>query len=251
MARKIMFLLEVCEASTYYGRIRALDQVSLTVAEGEIVCLIGANGAGKTTLLNTISGMAPARQGEVVLGGKPITKLPAEQIVGLGISHVPERRQVFGSLTVLENLTLGAYSRARRDGQTAIKQDIEEVFTFFPALKPRSRQLAGTLSGGEQQMLAVGRGLMARPKLMLLDEPSLGLAPLIVQEIFHILAELRRKGTTILLVEQNARAALRVADRGYVLENGRVVLSGTAGELARNENLQQAYLGRQNHRERK
>jgi branched-chain amino acid transport system ATP-binding protein len=244
-------MLEVREASTFYGRIRALDHVSLKVEAGEIVCLIGANGAGKTTLLNTISGMVTARQGEVVLDGRPITKLAAEQIVGLGISHVPERRQVFGSLTVLENLTLGAYSRARRDGQAAIKQDIEQVFMFFPALKPRSRQLAGTLSGGEQQMLAVGRGLMARPKLMLLDEPSLGLAPLIVQEIFHILAELRRQGTTILLVEQNARAALRVADRGYVLENGRVALSGTAGELAENENLQRAYLGRRNHRERK
>jgi branched-chain amino acid transport system ATP-binding protein len=243
-------MLEVHEVSTYYGRIRALDRVSLTVAEGEIVCLIGANGAGKTTLLNTISGMVTARQGEVVLDGKPIARLPAEQIVGLGISHVPERRQVFGSLTVLENLTLGAYSRARRDGRAVIKQDIEQIFTFFPALKPRSRQLAGTLSGGEQQMLAVGRGLMAHPKLMLLDEPSLGLAPLIVQEIFHILVELRRNGTTILLVEQNARAALRVADRGYVLENGHVVLSGTAGELAGNENLQRAYLGRRNHRVR-
>jgi branched-chain amino acid transport system ATP-binding protein len=243
-------MLEVREVSTYYGRVRALDHVSLKVEEGEIVCLIGANGAGKTTLLNTISGMVPASQGEVIWGGRPIACLSPEQIVRLGISHVPERRQVFGSLTVEENLTLGAYCRVRRDGWAAIRQDMEQMFTLFPVLKERSRQLAGTLSGGEQQMLAVGRGLMARPKLMLLDEPSLGLAPLIVQEIFRIVGELRRNGTTILLVEQNARAALRVADRGYVLETGRVVMSGAAGELAENEQLQHAYLGRRNHRSR-
>ncbi|HLF01461.1 MAG TPA: ABC transporter ATP-binding protein [Anaerolineales bacterium] len=241
-------MLEVREVSTFYGRICALNAVSLKVEAGGIVCLIGANGAGKTTLLNTISGMVPARAGEVTLAGRPITHLPAEQIVALGISHVPERRQVFGSLTVLENLWLGAYSRARREMQSAIRQDIERIFTLFPVLEMRSKQLAGTLSGGEQQMLAVGRGLMARPKLMLLDEPSLGLAPLIVQEIFRILADLRREGTTILLVEQNARAALKLADRGYVLENGRVVMSGSASELAADENLQRAYLGRRNHR---
>jgi len=241
-------MLEVCEVSTYYGRVRALDRVSLKVEEGEIVCLIGANGAGKTTLLNTVSGMVPASQGDVIWGGQSIARRPAEQIVRLGISHVPERRQVFGSLTVHENLTLGAYCRVRRDGWAAIRQDVERVFTLFPVLKERSRQPAGTLSGGEQQMLAVGRGLMARPKLMLLDEPSLGLAPLIVQEIFRIISELRRNGTTILLVEQNARAALRVADRGYVLETGRVVLQGTPTELAGDEQLRLAYLGRRNHR---
>ncbi len=243
-------MLEVCEASTFYGRIRALDRVSLKVEEGEVVCLIGANGAGKTTLLNTISGMVPASQGEVIFAGKPITKMPAESVVGLGISHIPERRQVFGSLSVVDNLTLGAYSRARRDGRAAIQRDTERVFMLFPILKTRSKQLAGTLSGGEQQMLAVGRGLMARPKLMLLDEPSLGLAPLIVQEIFKILADLRRDGTTILLVEQNARAALRLADRGYVLENGRVVLTGAAAELAADGDLQRAYLGKRNQRVR-
>jgi branched-chain amino acid transport system ATP-binding protein len=243
-------MLEVREASTFYGRIRALDRVSLKVEEGEVVCLIGANGAGKTTLLNTISGMVPASQGEVIFAGKPITKMPAESVVGLGISHIPERRQVFGSLSVVDNLTLGAYSRARRDGRAAIQRDIERVFMLFPILKTRSKQLAGTLSGGEQQMLAVGRGLMARPKLMLLDEPSLGLAPLIVQEIFKILADLRRDGTTILLVEQNARAALRLADRGYVLETGRVVLSGTAAELAADGDLQRAYLGKRKLRAR-
>ncbi len=241
-------MLEVCEVSTYYGRVRALDRVSLKVEEGEIVCLIGANGAGKTTLLNTVSGMVPASQGDVIWGGQSIARRPAEQIVRLGISHVPERRQVFGSLTVHENLTLGAYCRVRRDGWAAIWQDVERVFTLFPVLKERSRQPAGTLSGGEQQMLAVGRGLMARPKLMLLDEPSLGLAPLIVQEIFRIISELRRNGTTILLVEQNARAALRVADRGYVLETGQVVLQGTPTELAGDEQLRLAYLGRRNHR---
>jgi branched-chain amino acid transport system ATP-binding protein len=243
-------MLEVREVSTHYGRVRALDHVSLKVEEGEIVCLIGANGAGKTTLLNTISGVVPASKGDVIWGDRSITRLPPEQIVRLGISHVPERRQVFGSLSVAENLMLGAYGRVRRDGRAAIQQDMEQAFTLFPVLKERRRQLAGTLSGGEQQMLAVARGLMARPRLMLLDEPSLGLAPLIVQEIFRIVGELRRNGTTILLVEQNARAALRVADRGYVLETGRVVMSGTPAELAANEQLQHAYLGRRNHRVR-
>ena len=243
-------MLEIREVCTYYGRIRALDHVSLSVAEGEIVSLIGANGAGKTTLLNTISGITPAAQGEVYFGARPITRMHAEQLVRLGISHVPERRQVFSSLNVLENLTLGAYCRAGKESQAAIRVDIERMFSLFPVLKDRRAQLACTLSGGEQQMLAVARGLMACPKLMLLDEPSLGLAPLIVQEIFRIIGDLRRNGTTILLVEQNARAALRVADRGYVLENGRVVMSGAAEELARNEQLQRAYLGRKNHRSR-
>jgi branched-chain amino acid transport system ATP-binding protein len=237
-------MLKVDQVSTYYGRIQALNQVSLEVTEGEIVCLIGANGAGKTTLLNTISGMVPAASGEVLWCDRDITRLPPEQIVRLGISHVPERRQVFGALTVMENLTLGAYCRARRDGRAKIRQDMDYIFSLFPILKTRASQLAGTLSGGEQQMLAVGRGLMAQPKLMLLDEPSLGLAPLLVREIFSIIVELRRNGTTVLLVEQNARAALRVSDRGYVLENGVVAMHGTVQELAANENLQRAYLGR-------
>ncbi|MBI4771817.1 MAG: ABC transporter ATP-binding protein, partial [Chloroflexi bacterium] len=215
-------MLQVSEVSTFYGRIQALSAVSLQVQPGEIVSLIGANGAGKTTLLNTISGILTAGSGEIHFDGRPITHLPAEQIVRMGISHVPERRQLFGSLTVLENLTLGAYARAGRDGRAAIRRSMERVFELFPVLRERSAQLAGTLSGGEQQMVAVGRGLMANPRLMLLDEPSLGLAPLLVREIFEIVAELRRAGTTILLVEQNARAALRVADRAYVLENGRI-----------------------------
>lgn len=239
-----MPLLEVCEASTFYGHIRALDGVSLEVSAGEIVVLIGANGAGKTTLLNTISGMTPACRGAVIFDGRAITGLPAERIVGLGLSHVPERRQVFGSLSVRDHLILGAYSRARRDRLATIQQDIERMFALFPILQARHQQLAGTLSGGEQQMLAVARGLMARPKLLLLDEPSLGLAPLVVQEIFRILSELRRSGVTILLVEQNARAALHIADRGYVLANGRVVLSGDPAQLAGDEQLQRAYLGR-------
>jgi len=236
-------MLKVDGVSTFYGHIRALDHVSLEVNDGEIVTLIGANGAGKTTLLNTISGMLHPKSGEVVLDNRAVTRMPAEQIVRLGVSHVPERRQVFGSLTVLENLTLGAYCRVSRDGWKAIYQDIEKVFGLFAILEKRKEQLAGTLSGGEQQMLAVARGLMAKPKLMLLDEPSLGLAPLIVQEIFRIVTELRKSGTTILLVEQNARAALRVADRGYVLENGHVVMSGKAAELTADEQLQKAYLG--------
>jgi branched-chain amino acid transport system ATP-binding protein len=243
-------MLDVREVSTYYGRIRALDHVSLSVAPGEIVCLIGANGAGKTTLLKTISGLVPAQLGEVSFDGRPITRVPAEQIVRLGMSHVPERRQVFGSLSVYENLILGAYCRARQAGAAALRADLETIYGFFPILAKRKGQLAGTLSGGEQQMLAVGRGLMARPKLMLLDEPSLGLAPLLVQEIFRIIGELRRGGTTILLVEQNARAALRIADRGYVLETGRVVMGGSATELATNSDLQRAYLGRRSHRMR-
>jgi len=241
-------MLELRDVSTSYGHIRALDGVSLKVEEGEIICLIGTNGAGKTTLLNTISGVAPAASGEVMWRGQSITRHSPEQIVRLGISHIPERRQVFGSLSVLDNLRLGAYSRARHDGQAAIRQDMQYVFSLFPVLENRIGQLAGTLSGGEQQMLAVGRGLMARPKLMLLDEPSLGLAPLLVQEIFRIIVELRRDGTTVLLVEQNARAALRVADRGYVLETGHVVMHGAAAELAADEQLQRAYLGKRNHR---
>jgi branched-chain amino acid transport system ATP-binding protein len=237
-------MLEVREISTFYGHIQALKEASLEVRPGEIVSLIGANGAGKTTLLNSISGVVAANHGQILLDGKDITRLSPEAIVGLGITQVPERRQVFGTLTVRDNLQLGAYPRLRRGERQAVKEDLEYVFSLFPTLKERDSQLAGTLSGGEQQMLAIGRGLMARPKVLLLDEPSLGLAPILVREIFHVIQRLREANTTILLVEQNARAALDISDRGYVLETGFVVLSGTAQELITNEKVQQAYLGR-------
>jgi len=236
-------LLEVRNVSTFYGQIQALKGVSLEVAEGEIVALIGANGAGKTTLLRTISGLLHPREGEILFDGRSIQGMFPEQIVALGISHVPERRQIFGTMSVLDNLILGAYHRFRREDQKAIQRDLEFVFEIFPILKERQQQLAGTLSGGQQQMLAVGRGLMARPRLLLLDEPSLGLAPLLVRELFAVVAELREHGTTILLAEQNARAALRVADRGYVLEVGHTVFQGTAQELVHDEMVQKAYLG--------
>ncbi|MCP4361953.1 MAG: ABC transporter ATP-binding protein [Chloroflexi bacterium] len=239
-------MLEVKNVSTYYGHIQALEEVSLVINKGEIVSLIGANGAGKTTLLNTISGVVSSQQGQIFLDGQEMTGLPAEAIVGRGISQVPERRQVFGELSVRDNLTLGAYLRLRRGERTAVAQDIERIYQRFPILKERHTQQAGTLSGGEQQMLAIGRGLMAQPKLLLLDEPSLGLAPLIVQEILAVLQNLRETGTTILLVEQNARAALEISDRAYVLETGSVVLSGEAQELIANEAVQKAYLGRSN-----
>jgi len=237
-------LLEAEHVSTFYGQIRALNNVHLQVNEGEIVAIIGANGAGKTTLLNTICGVHPPKEGRVIFGDQDITRLPAEQIVRLGISHVPERRQVFGTMSTLDNLILGAYHRYGREKKGDIEADIEYVFQLFPILKKRQKQMAGTLSGGEQQMLAIGRGLMARPKLLLLDEPSLGLAPLLVREIFRVMAELREHGTTILLVEQNARAALRIADRAYVLETGKVALEGTAQELLADERVQSAYLGK-------
>jgi branched-chain amino acid transport system ATP-binding protein len=236
-------MLEIQEVWTFYGNIRALKEVTMTVQPGEIVSLIGANGAGKTTLLNTISGVVPARQGEILLGGQKITTLSAERIVAAGISHVPERRQVFGALSVHDNLILGAYLRLRRGEKKGVNEDLDYIFSLFPILKERCKQPAGTLSGGEQQMLAIGRGLMARPKVLLLDEPSLGLAPILVQEIFKIVQRLREARVTILLVEQNARAALEIADRGYVLETGRIVLSGTAAELLTNTEVRQAYLG--------
>ena len=236
-------MLKVQSVSTFYGRIQALKQVSLCVREGEIVSLIGANGAGKTTLLNTISGITPPRHGRVVFDGRAIHALSPERIVGLGISQVPERRQVLSTLSVMDNLILGAYLRFRRDSRASIERDLEFVLGLFPILKERLKQPGGTLSGGEQQMLVVGRGLMARPKLLLLDEPSLGLAPLVVQDILRVVGQLREHGTTILLVEQNARAALRVADRAYVLETGHVVIEGSAAELAANEQVQRAYLG--------
>ncbi|MBI2954078.1 MAG: ABC transporter ATP-binding protein [Chloroflexi bacterium] len=240
-------MLELVNVSTYYGRIQALKGVSLRVDDGEIVALIGANGAGKTTLLNTICGMLPARAGDVTFAGQRITHLPPERIVRLGISHVPERRQVFGELSVLDNMILGAYHRFGKESKAAIDGDIETVFEIFPILKERRKQAAGTLSGGQQQMLAVGRGLMSRPKLLLLDEPSLGLAPLVSKEIMRVVAELRSRGTTVLLIEQNARAALRIADRGYLIETGKIVLEGTAHDLAADPKVQSAYLGQGYH----
>lgn len=233
-------MLRVNDVSTYYGQIRALNLVNLVVKPGEIVTLIGANGAGKTTLLNTVCGLLRARHGEITFDHTPIGNLAPESIMSLGLSHVPERRQVFSTMSVLDNLLLGAYQR--RDKQ--IKQDIDQAFELFPILQKRQKQAAGTLSGGEQQMLAMARGMMSRPKLLMLDEPSVGLAPLMVREIMRVIVDLRQRGTTILLVEQNARAALSVADCGYVIENGRIVLQGTAKELMADEGVQKAYLGK-------
>jgi branched-chain amino acid transport system ATP-binding protein len=239
-------MLKIKNINAYYGKVHALKNVSLHLNRGEIVTLIGANGAGKTTLLNTLSAIIPVASGEILLEGKGVAGLPADRIVSLGLSQVPEGRQVFNPLTVEENLELGAYLRYRAGGQKGeITADLERMFQVFPRLKERRRQAAGTLSGGEQQMLAIGRALMARPKLLLLDEPSMGLAPLVVQDIFRVIEQLRNEeGTTILLVEQNARAALKVADRGYVLETGKVILEGIASELLENKDVQRAYLGR-------
>ena len=242
-----MEFLKVKNINTYYNAVHALKNVSLHLDRGEIVTLIGANGAGKTTLLNTLSAVTPARSGEIIYDGQRIEVFEPEKIVELGISQVPEGRQVFKPLTVEDNLELGAYLRfRRRESRKAIRADLEEMYILFPRLRERRKQLAGTLSGGEQQMLAIGRALMAKPKVLLLDEPSMGLAPLVVQEIFGVIAALcRDKGTSILLVEQNAKAALKLADRGYVLETGKVILSGVASELLDNPEVQRAYLGKE------
>ncbi|MGD2253779.1 MAG: ABC transporter ATP-binding protein [Anaerolineales bacterium] len=239
-------MLTIKDLTSGYGHIRALQEISLDVQEGEIVTIIGPNGAGKTTLLNTISGVVRASGGRIMFGERDLTHLPPHKIVKMGISQVPERRQVFDTMSVRDNLILGAYHRARREGTESLNRSIGQVVEMFPVLEDRLEDPAETLSGGMQQMLAIGRGLMAQPKLLLLDEPSLGLAPLLVQEIFRTIADLRLQGTTVLLVEQNARAALRVADRGYVLETGRVTMSGTATELALDEGIQSAYLGHVN-----
>jgi len=236
-------LLEVENINTYYGNIHALKDVSLHVDEGEIVAVIGANGAGKTTLLNTISGVLHPRTGEILFEGQPVSRLSPDRVVRVGISQVPERRQIFSTLNILDNLLLGAYVRHGKEPKEEIQKDLDFVFEVFPILQDRQKQTGGTLSGGEQQMLALGRGLMAKPKLLLMDEPSLGLAPLLVREIFRVVGELREHGTTILLVEQNARAALKLADRGYVMETGNVVLEGTCEELLGDARVQEAYLG--------
>ena len=242
-----MELLKIKNINTYYGQVHALKNVSLHLNDGEIVTLIGANGAGKTTILNTLSAITPPRSGEILYNGNSITNLAPDRVVGLGISQVPEGRQVFKPLTVEENLELGAYLLYRKkEGRGGIKTALEEVYSLFPRLKERRKQMAGTLSGGEQQMLAIGRALMAKPRILLLDEPSMGLAPLVVLEIFSVIENLRRdKGTTILLVEQNAKAALKMADRGYVLETGRVILEGMASDLLFNKDIQRAYLGKE------
>jgi branched-chain amino acid transport system ATP-binding protein len=235
-----MALLEVNDIHTYYGAIHALKGVSVHVEEGEIVTLIGANGAGKSTTLNTICGLYHPRAGTIHLEGEPIHGLPAHEIVMRGVSQAPEGRRVFARLNVTENLEMGAFARKDKDG---ILRDMERVFTLFPRLKERARQVAGTLSGGEQQMLAIGRSLMASPRLLLLDEPSMGLAPLLVEAIFDTIREINSQGTTILLVEQNALMALAVAQRGYVLETGNIVLQDTAEALQQNEMVRKAYLG--------
>ena len=235
-----VFNLEINDLSVNYGGIKALQQVSLRVEKGEIVTLIGANGAGKTTTLKTISRLLTAKTGRIIYQGQDITHLPPHEIVKRGIAHSPEGRRILARQTVLTNLQLGAYTRSDRLG---VKSDIEEQWQLFPRLSERREQLAGTLSGGEQQMLAIARALMSRPKLLLLDEPSLGLAPQIVREIFSIIRKLNESGVTILLVEQNANLALETANRGYVLAAGRLTMAGKAGDLLKDERVKQAYLG--------
>ena len=234
-------MLELKDIKTYYGNIMALKGVSLEVGEGEIITLIGANGAGKTTTLMSISGIVPPRSGEVLFEGKAIHSLPPEEVVGLGICQVPEGRRIFPYLTVAENLDMGAFLR---NDSERIKQDIEYIYALFPILAERRHQAGGTLSGGEQQMLAISRALMARPRLLLLDEPSLGLAPLVVRQIFSIIKKINQEQkTTIFLVEQNANLALKVAHRGYVMENGKIILADSATQLMTNEAVKKAYLG--------
>ena len=233
-------MLEIKDLNVHFGVIHALKGISLTVNDGEIVTLIGANGAGKTTTLRTISGLKKPTSGQILLDGRDITALSAQDRVKMGMSQVPEGRRVFTDMTVLENLELGAYLRRDRAG---IKQDLDMVYDRFPRLADRRKQIAGTLSGGEQQMLAMGRALMSRPKILFLDEPSMGLAPLLVAEIFDIIKEINKSGTTILLVEQNANMALQIANRAYVMETGSIVLSGTGEELAQSDDIKKAYLG--------
>jgi len=228
------------DVEVHYGRVHALRGVSLKIAQGEIVCLVGANGAGKTTVLNTVSGLLRPTRGRVLLEGRPIHRLPPHEIVRLGIAQVPEGRKIFANMTVRENLELGAF-QAR--GAAVARDRLERVFALFPRIKERLKQLGGTLSGGEQQMLAIGRGLMCGPKVLLLDEPSLGLAPLVIHLMVEAVQAINRQGTTVLLVEQNARMALRISHRGYVLETGKVVLTGNGHALLENDEVRKAYLG--------
>ncbi len=233
-------MLKIEDINVFYGAIHAIKGVSLEVNQGEIVTLIGANGAGKSTILRTVSGLLKPKEGTISFEDSVISGMPAHEIVAKGISQVPEGRRIFAEMTVMENLELGAFTRKDKAG---IKEDLEMVFTRFPRLKERMTQDAGTLSGGEQQMLAMGRALMSRPRLLLLDEPSMGLAPLLIKEIFNIIVDINKAGTTVLLVEQNANMALSIAHRAYVLETGRITLSGNAKELAASEDVRKAYLG--------
>ena len=235
-----MALLEVKDLQVYYGVIQALKGISFEVNEGEIVTLIGANGAGKTTTMQSIIGLIPSRHGSVTFDGQDITKMPCHKIVHHGLTQVPEGRRIFQELTVYENLLMGGFSQK---DQSLLKQDIEKIYERFPRLAERKNQIAGTLSGGEQQMLAIGRAMMSRPKLLLLDDPSMGLSPLLVDQVFEIIKQLRDDGTTILLVEQNAGKSLAISDRAYVLELGEIVLSGTGAELAASDEVKKAYLG--------
>lgn len=235
-----MAMLTIKDLDVYYGVIKAIKGISFTVNEGEVIALIGANGAGKTTILHTITGLVAPKHGSIDFEGHNLVKTPAHKIVSLGMAHVPEGRRIFAELTVFENLMMGAYSRTDK---TEITNTLNEVYKRFPRLAERKKQIAGTLSGGEQQMLAMGRALMSKPKIMLLDEPSMGLSPLFVTEIFDIIQEISNHGTTVLLVEQNAKKALSIADRAYVLETGKIVLSGDAEEMMNNDSVKKAYLG--------
>ena len=235
-----MAMLEVKDLEVYYGMIQALKGISFSVNEGEVIALIGANGAGKTTALHTITGLLSAKKGSVLFEGKDITKVPGHKIVSMGMAHVPEGRRIFAQLSVLQNLRMGAYTRKDKD---EIEQSLQMVYKRFPRLEERRGQMAGTLSGGEQQMLAMGRALMSKPKIILMDEPSMGLSPIFVNEIFDIIREVSKGGTTVLLVEQNAKKALSIADRAYVLETGSIVLEGRAEALLADDSIKKAYLG--------
>ncbi|MCQ2508641.1 MAG: ABC transporter ATP-binding protein [Dorea sp.] len=235
-----MAMLEVKDLEVYYGMIQAIKGVSFEVNEGEVIALIGANGAGKTTILHTITGLLSPKKGSVVFEGTDITKIPPHKIVTLGMAHVPEGRRVFSQLSVLENLMMGAYTRSDKE---EIQQTLEMVYKRFPRLEERKNQMAGTLSGGEQQMLAMGRALMSKPKIIVMDEPSMGLSPILINEIFDIIQTVSASGTTVLLVEQNAKKALSIADRAYVLETGKITLSGDAKELMNDDSIKKAYLG--------
>ena len=235
-----MAMLEIRDLEVCYGMIQAIKGISFEVKEGEVIALIGANGAGKTTTLHTISGLLSPKAGSVIFEGKDITKIPAHKIVSYGMAHVPEGRRVFASLSVYQNLKMGAYTRSSKE---EIEESLQMVYSRFPRLKERKNQPAGTLSGGEQQMLAMGRALMSKPRIILMDEPSMGLSPIFVNEIFDIIKQVSAGGTTVLLVEQNAKKALSIADRGYVLETGKIVLEGNAQELLEDESVKKAYLG--------